>query len=289
MRNGKWHFKASNTDNRQKIAIIKNNKAKYPIINLCKTLKLARSTYYYQLKANNPKNNQNIDNAVISIFLKSRKNYGTRKIKIMLAQQNIILSRVKISKIMRKYNLISNYTKIKYKHSNTSNVTYKYNNLLNQEFNNYKLHEVVVSDLTYVFINNKWYYVCFLIDLFNREIISYDVSLHKNAKLVKNTFNKLNFTLNDIKIFHTDQGSEFNNNLIYNFLTKNNIQKSYSKPGCPYDNAVAESTYKIFKTEFIKNNKFKNIEQFKLKLFDYINWYNNIRIHSKLNYLTPVK
>ncbi|UZQ30503.1 MAG: IS3 family transposase [Spiroplasma phoeniceum] len=190
---------------------------------------------------------------------------------------------------MRKYNLISNYTKIKYKHSNTSNVTYKYNNLLNQEFNNYKLHEVVVSDLTYVFINNKWYYVCFLIDLFNREIISYDVSLHKNAKLVKNTFNKLNFTLNDIKIFHTDQGSEFNNNLIYNFLTKNNIQKSYSKPGCPYDNAVAESTYKIFKTEFIKNNKFKNIEQFKLKLFDYINWYNNIRIHSKLNYLTPVQ
>ncbi|UZQ30504.1 MAG: hypothetical protein OHM56_02950 [Spiroplasma phoeniceum] len=61
---------------------------------------MARSTYYYQLKANNPKNNQNIDNAVISIFLKSRKNYGTRKIKIMLAQQNIILSRVKISKIM---------------------------------------------------------------------------------------------------------------------------------------------------------------------------------------------
>ncbi|WP_425380714.1 hypothetical protein [Spiroplasma endosymbiont of Stenodema calcarata] len=77
-------------------------------------------------------------------------------------------------------------------------------------------------------------------------------SLHKNAKLVKNTFNKLNFTLNDIKIFHTDQGSEFNNNLIYNFLTKNNIQKSYSKPGCPYDNAVAESTYKILKLNLLK-------------------------------------
>uniref|UniRef100_UPI001AF02132 IS3 family transposase n=1 Tax=Borreliella garinii TaxID=29519 RepID=UPI001AF02132 len=89
------------------------------------------------------------------IFLKSRKNYGTRKMKIMLAQQNIILSRVKISKIMRKYNLISNYTKINYKQSNSSNVTYKYNNLLNQEFNNYNLHEVDVSDLTYVFINNK--------------------------------------------------------------------------------------------------------------------------------------
>ncbi|WP_342255782.1 IS3 family transposase [Spiroplasma endosymbiont of Poecilobothrus nobilitatus] len=51
---------------------------------------------------------------------------------------------------------------------------------------------------------------------------------------------------------------------------------------------MAETTYKTFKTEFIKNNKFKNVEQFKLELFYYINWYNNIRIHSKLNYLTPV-
>ncbi len=56
---------------------------------------------------------------------------------------------------MRKYNLISNYKKIKYKNSNTSDVTCKYNNLLNQEFNNYKLNEVVVIDLTYVFIKKN--------------------------------------------------------------------------------------------------------------------------------------
>ncbi|MFJ1522530.1 IS3 family transposase [Spiroplasma sp. ald] len=45
----------------------------------------------------------------------------------------------------------------------------------------------------------------------------------------------------------------------------------YSKPCCPYDNAVSESTYKILKTDLIKNNKFKNIKQFKLELFDYVN------------------
>ncbi|KAF0851670.1 Integrase core domain [Spiroplasma poulsonii] len=241
------------------------------------------------MKSNNPKSNHTIDNAVISIFLKSRKNYGTRKIKVMLAQQNILLSRIKISKIMQRYNLISNYTKLKYKHQSNKNAIYKYHNLLNQEFNNYKLHEVVVSDLTQVAINSKWYYVCFLIDLFNREVIGYDVSSHKDAKLVENTFKKLSFSLDNIKIFHTDQGSEFNNNIIYNLLAKNNVAKSYSKPGRPYDNAVSESTYKILKTELIKNRKFKNIEQFKLELFDYVNWYNNVRIHSKLNYLTPIE
>ncbi|WP_426605957.1 IS3 family transposase [Spiroplasma endosymbiont of Glossina fuscipes fuscipes] len=257
--------------------------------NLCKTLKVARSTFYYQLKSNKLSQAQHIDNTIISIFLKSRKNYGTRKIKVMLAQQNIILSRIKISQIMQKYNLISNYTKIKYKHHNNKDITYKYNNLLNQDFDNYKLHEVVVSDLTYVWINNQWYYVCLLIDLFNREIISYDVSSHKDAKLVESTFNKLNFSLENIKIFYTDQGSEFNNSTIYKLLTKNNVQKSYSKPGYPYDNAVAESTYKILKTELVKNKKFKSIEEFKLELFDYVNWYNNTRIHSKLNYLSPIQ
>ncbi|UNF61253.1 IS3 family transposase [Spiroplasma poulsonii] len=67
------------------------------------------------------------------------------------------------------------------------------------------------------------------------------------------------------------------------------MQNLYSKPGCPYDNAVSESIYKILKTELIKNRKFKNIEQFKLELFDYVNWYNNVRIHSKLNYLTSIE
>ncbi|WP_425379737.1 IS3 family transposase [Spiroplasma endosymbiont of Stenodema calcarata] len=64
------------------------------------------------------------------------------------------------------------------------------------------------------------------------------------------------------------------------------MTKSYSKPGCPYDNAVAESTYRILKTELIKNKKFESTEQFKLELFDYINWYNNVSIRSKLNYLS---
>ncbi|WP_426549155.1 IS3 family transposase [Spiroplasma endosymbiont of Glossina fuscipes fuscipes] len=62
-----------------------------------------------------------------------------------------------------------------------------------------------------------------------------------------------------------------------------------SAKGCPYDNAVTETTYKAFKTEFINGRKFKNLEQLKLELFNFINWYNNIRIHGSLNYLTPVE
>ena len=55
------------------------------------------------------------------------------------------------------------------------------------------------------------------------------------------------------------------------------------------DNAVAETTYKTFKTKFIKGKKFENSIQLKYELFDFVNWYNNIQIHGSLNYLTPVE
>ena len=49
-----------------------------------------------------------------------------------------------------------------------------------------------------------------------------------------------------------------------------------------------KATYKIIKTEFIFNNKFDTIEELELKFFDYVNWYNNFRIHNSLNYLSPI-
>lgn len=66
------------------------------------------------------------------------------------------------------------------------------------------------------------------------------------------------------------------------------IQRSLSTKGCPYDNAVAEATFKVFKTEFVCGRNFESLEKLKLELSDYVHWFNNIRIHGSLNYLTPV-
>ncbi|SDL46252.1 Integrase core domain-containing protein, partial [Clostridium cochlearium] len=67
------------------------------------------------------------------------------------------------------------------------------------------------------------------------------------------------------------------------------IERSLSNKGNPYDNAVSEAVNKIMKTEFIYQNKFETLEELQLKLAEYIYWYNNIRIHGSLGYLTPVE
>lgn len=85
------------------------------------------------------------------------------------------------------------------------------------------------------------------------------------------------------------RGSLVDNVVIDNILNKYEIKRSLSKKESPYDNTVVGATYKIVKTEFVNNNNFETEEQLALDIFEYVNWYNNFRIHNLLNYLTPIK
>lgn len=254
---------------------------------MCRVLKIPKSTFYYESKAISEPDK--ITEDVIQIFKESRRNYGTRKIKHELKTLGIIVSRRRIGRIMTLNGLVSNYTIAQYKPrkkpSNEENIT----NKVRRDFQERSHLEVVVSDLTYVRVAGKWNYVCFIIDLFNREIIGFSAGKRKDAILVYQAFASIQERLDDISIFHTDRGNEFKNNVIDGLIETFNIKRSLSQKGCPYDNAVAEATFKIFKTEFVYQHVFTSLDELTLQLYDYVNWYNNIRIHSSLGYQTPVQ
>lgn len=230
-----------------------------------------------------------LSDLVSNIFFKSRKNYGTRKIKIEMQKANQTVSRRKIARIMKQRNLVSNYAHKTFKPHSAKPNEAKVANVLDRNFNNQATRKVLCSDLTYVRVNNSWNYVCFLVDLSNREIVGYSSGKSKDAQLVAKAFYSIKGSLSDFEIFHTDRGSEFDNKLIENILETFKITRSLSKKGCPYDNAVSETTFKLFKTELIYGETFNNLEHLQRELSDYVNWFNNIRIHSSLNYLTPVE
>ena len=94
---------------------------------------------------------------------------------------------------------------------------------------------------------------------------------------------KVEGNLKDIEIFHTDRGNEFKNKLIEEVLETFEIKRSLSQKGCPYDNTVAEAAFKVIKTEFAFDKVFRSLEELEMELFDYVNWYNNHRIHGVLN------
>ena len=254
---------------------------------MCRVLQVNRSTYYYE--AYEKKDESELVSNITEIFKNSRNNYGTRKIKKELENQGKKVSRRRIGRIMKQEGLVSNYTTAQFKPQKDRCNESKVENVLDRQFQEQPYRNVVVSDLTYVRVGKHWNYICVLIDLFNREIIGYSAGKHKTAELVKQAFMNVEGTLRDIHIFHTDRGNEFKNQTIEELLEAFEMERSLSHKGCPYDNAVAEATFKVIKTEFIWNETFHTLEELKLKLWDYVNWYNHHRIHSSLGYETPVQ
>lgn len=253
---------------------------------MCDVLQIARSHFYYEAKQKQQEDD--ITKPIVEIFQKNRKAYGTRKIKSKLHERGIIVSRRRIGRIMKEQGLVSTYTITQYKPHKASCNEEQHPNELSRQFSQSEAKRVVVSDLTYVRIQNRWHYICVFVDLFNREIIGSSVGPTKDAALVSRAFASVEGDLRQIQLFHTDRGSEFKNKLIDETLATFQISRSLSMKGCPYDNAVAEATFKIMKTEFINQMNFQSLQHLTLELYDYVNWYNKHRIHGTLGYMSPV-
>lgn len=162
-------------------------------------------------------------------------------------------------------------------------------NEVNRQFDGRDSYEVLVSDLTYVRVDGSWNYICMILDLHNREIVGYSCGSKKDALLVMKAFSRIKKNLSKVQYFHTDRGNEFKNRLIDETLKVFDIKRSLSNKGTPYDNAVAEATFKAIKTEFVHQNSFKSLDELEKKLSAYIWWFNNKRLHSALGYLPPVE
>lgn len=205
-----------------------------------------------------------------------------------LRREKVSIGKETMIKIMKNENLVSKYMKRRKPRNNNVN-NEKTENKLDRKFNNKKPLEVLISDLTYVDINGKWHYICLLIDLYNREIVGYSAGKEKDGELVRAAWLTIKEDIRNVSFFHTDRGGEFKNEEIDKILKLAKIERSLSRPGKPIDNAVCESMYDIVKTEFIFEEIFANLEDLKHKLSAWVWWYNNERIHSSLNYKTPVE
>ena len=147
----------------------------------------------------------------------------------------------------------------------------------------------ICSDLTYVRVGASWNYVCLLVDPCNREIVGHSAGPRKDARLVKPAFATPSIPIPDIEVFRTGRGSEFDNAEIDLMLEVFGIERSLSAKGCPYDNAVDESTDRILKAGLVHREAFGTTRELRAKLSDYVHWYDNFRIYSTLGYMSPIE
>lgn len=268
--------------------MIRANAARYPISAQCRILGVPRSTYYWMVEHPETEKIDPIADDVQAVWRDSRERYGARKIKAALARRGVVASRRRIGNIMKLRGMASAYAR------RTSFRPCKQDvneaglaNLLDREFSGYRPHTHLASDLTYVRVGGGWAYVCLLIDLANRAIAGHSTGTDRTADLVLAAFATLEFPLTDVEIFHTDRGSEFDNARIDELLETFDIQRSLSRKGNPYDNAVVETTNRLLKKELIYRNRYTSLEQLRNDVNDYVWWFNNQRLHSTLGYRSP--
>jgi len=261
---------------------------------MCKVFNVSRSGYYNWL-ARKPSNrsleNQHIKGLIKAAYTDSKGRYGSPKITKELNAQGLKISRQRVARMMRSDGIRS-IIKKKYKVSTTDsnhNLPVAKNHL-NRKFKVNRPGKVWVSDITYIRTNQGWVYLTIIMDLYDRKIIGW--ALSKNMSTIDTVIAAwrmalINRPISSELTFHSDRGVQYASIEFREALGKS-VRQSMSRKGNCWDNAVAESFFKIIKSEMIYHNKYISTQQAKIEVFEFIEiWYNRKRRHSYLGYLTP--
>lgn len=277
----------------ERMAAVLRLQDRYSIHSLCRVLNVRRSlVYYYNRRAPKEKVVDKEDLAlkplIAEIFEKGRHVLGAKRIKpILLEEAGYIVSVRRISRLMKELGLKVDYISVYPYPKRKSSPLFP--NLLQRQFNPDAPNKIWVSDITMIYIGNKKMFLCSIMDLYARKIISYTLFSHMHANLVIDTLAKAYITRGcpEGVIFHSDQGSQYTSYEVRSVLEDHNIAQSFSNPGCPHDNAVAEAFFARIKEEFIHRFIFEDEIDFRMELQEYFKFYNDYRPHSHLKYLTP--
>lgn len=265
---------------------------KYSVHMICDALDIPRGTFYNHIFRNKrdntwyAKRQEELKIRIQEIYDENNQIFGAEKIAAVMHNEGNKVSEEMVRNLMRNMGIssICQISKKLYEDEQR-----KHKNYLNQEFNTNAPNKVWVSDVTYFKFNNKAFYICVVMDLYARMVISYKVGKKNSTQLVKSTFQQAYLKRNPSVglIYHTDRGFNYTSKTMADYLKSLNLTHSFSRPYVPYDNSVIESFFSTLKREELYRTKYKSEKEFLDAVDKYIVFYNTKRPHKKLQYKTP--
>ena len=263
----------------------------YPLKDLLEVSGLARSTFYYYLKSKDTDKYKEAKIDILDIFNQNKARYGYRRILCALKQKGYTINHKTVLKLMNELNIKGKQRKNGKYHSYKGEVGKIADNLLNREFTAAKPFEKLTTDVTEFKVCNDKVYLSPVMDLYNREIVSYSISLSPNLwqirEMLDGLFKKL--PADTKPLFHSDQGWQYQHTEYQRLLEEHNIVQSMSRKGNCMDNGAMENFFGRLKVEMFYGEKFESVNAFIDELKRYIYYYNNERISMKLKGMSPVQ
>lgn len=282
-------------------SIVNSSSFSNVVTHLCKTANVSRSGYYNYLKCNNKRKQREEEDLVVRdtiLIAFNHRGYkkGSRSIKMTLENEfNIVYSRKKIQRIMKKYNIVCPI-RCANPYKRIAKATKEHSvlpNLLNREFKQGITGKVLLTDITYLpYGDNHMAYLSTIKDASTNEILAYNLSDKITLDIATGTIHKLMATpglhLDNAAFIHSDQGVHYTSPKFQHLLKKYKLGQSMSRRENCWDNAPQESFFGHLKDEVAYKNCI-TLDELQISIDNYIDYYNNYRCQWNLKKLTPVQ
>jgi putative transposase len=280
-----------------KYAWISEHRDSFPVAVVCDVLNVSSSGYYDSLDrqpSTRAERHERIKQGVEQVHGESHGIYGSHKIAEVLQQREELESacRNTVATAMRELGLKSRISKAFKPTTTQADPTKRAaENKLARDFTAKAPNLKWVTDITYLPLVAGWVYVAVVIDLFSRKVVGWSISASLATELVSDALRQaIEERRPDGKrlLHHSDRGCQYTSDAYQKILRTLGIECSMSRTGCCYDNAAMERFFWSLKHEWTNHETFANLEEARLSVFKYIEtFYNPVRIHQTLGYLSP--
>ena len=260
---------------------------------MCKIFNINRSTYYKaanQTTSARAIENQKLDTDITAVYFATKRRYGAPKIHQELLSQGWHVS---LKRVQRRMSVLGIHSVVarKYRHYSSNRSVTEKDNILNKDFKATGINQKWCTDITYIHTTKDgWTYLASVMDLYSRKIIGWAYGTSMTAELALKAVQNACLNVPDTEgiILQSDLGTQYTSEIFEKYLAKNKIRHSFSRKGCPYDNACIESFHSLIKKEEIYRHNYRDSKEAYDSIFEYIeSWYNRQRTHSSLGYKTP--
>jgi len=266
-----------------------------PLRRCLEVLGLSSSTYHFWKSHENEENQKDkkLSEAIRCAQEQNHWAYGSKRMAKWLVSEGFAesLNHKRVERVMGLFNLHAKIRRRRY--PKNYYLTLKENpadlpgNVLSRDFAADKPMQKLVTDITYLPTDEGWIYMAAVMDLWNREIVSYRISRHISLGLVKDVVSQLKSCRG--ALIHSDMGWTYTHPFYIRHLKELGFKQSLSRKGNCWDNACMENFFGLMKSETIRQTKqLLTVDGMVRLINDYIHWYNNQRIQKKLGYLSPV-
>jgi transposase InsO family protein len=283
-----------------KYAFIRDHQRVWPIRVQCRVLRVSVAGYHEHFaRRRDMVQRRHLSDEVLllhirAVYAENRGAYGWPRIWRQLRSQGLRVGKLRVQRLMQQHGIRARgQRRFRVTTTDSRHDLPIAPNLVDRNFTATAPNKVWVGDITYIPTDEGWLFLAVVIDLFSRRVVGWSLREDIRRELVIDAlqmawFQRCRGSKTGL-MFHSDRGSQYASSEFSDILKERGITASMSRKGNCWDNAPSETLFASLKVERLHGKRFETLRQAKDETLDWLRWYNQTRLHSTLNYVSPMQ